>query len=103
MTGPGAPALTAGQVPANELKASELAAIGAILAATGVPVPPTVALCADESVIGCPFAVWAYVPGRTIQSRADLDAVRGTLPGARPRRCARMTRRRYLASTRRSP
>lgn len=45
------------------------------LASTVVPVPPTVALCVDESVIGLPFAVAEFVEGRTIQSRSDLDVM----------------------------
>ncbi|WP_244963054.1 phosphotransferase family protein [Nocardioides dongkuii] len=39
---------------------------------SGVPVAPALVLCEDESVIGLPFAVAGFVPGRTIQSRADL-------------------------------
>ncbi|HSN97871.1 MAG TPA: phosphotransferase family protein [Candidatus Nanopelagicales bacterium] len=34
------------------------------LAGTGVPVPPALALCEDPSVIGTPFFVMRYVPGR---------------------------------------
>jgi aminoglycoside phosphotransferase (APT) family kinase protein len=34
------------------------------LAGTGVPVPPVLHLCTDEHVIGTPFFVMAYVPGR---------------------------------------
>lgn len=36
-----------------------------------VPVPPTVALCEDRSVIGVPFTVTGYVPGPVIRSPAD--------------------------------
>ena len=36
----------------------------AALAGTGVPVPEVFALCEDESVIGTPFYVMAYVEGR---------------------------------------
>lgn len=43
------------------------------LAGAGVPVPPAVALCEDESVIGGPFAVAGFVDGRTVQSREELD------------------------------
>ncbi len=42
------------------------------LRGTGVPVPPAVVLCEDESVIGLPFAVAGFVGGRTVQSREDL-------------------------------
>ncbi|WP_253943906.1 phosphotransferase family protein [Nocardioides marmotae] len=43
------------------------------LAGAGVPVARPVVLCEDESVIGLPFAVAAFVEGRSVQSRADLD------------------------------
>ncbi|MEV7428186.1 phosphotransferase family protein [Nocardioides sp. NPDC092400] len=43
------------------------------LASAGVPVAPPVVLCEDEAAIGLPFAVAAFVPGRTVQSRTDLD------------------------------
>ncbi len=43
------------------------------LMATDVPVPAAVALCEDDDVVGFPFAVATYVPGRPIQARADLD------------------------------
>ena len=43
------------------------------LAATGVPVARPVALCEDESLIGGPFAIAEFVPGRTIQKRSELD------------------------------
>jgi aminoglycoside phosphotransferase (APT) family kinase protein len=38
-----------------------------------VPVPTSVGLCEDESVLGGPFAVFGFVVGRVIRSRADLD------------------------------
>ncbi|UQA63341.1 phosphotransferase family protein [Polyangium aurulentum] len=34
------------------------------LASTDVPVPPALALCEDKSIIGTPFFVMRYVPGR---------------------------------------
>ena len=40
---------------------------------TEVPVPPAVLLCEDEAVLGSPFAVWGFVPGRTLQSAASLE------------------------------
>jgi aminoglycoside phosphotransferase (APT) family kinase protein len=46
------------------------------LAATGVPVPRTQHLCEDASVIGTPFFVMDFVPGRILR-----DA---TLPGVGP-------------------
>lgn len=45
------------------------------LAGAGVPVARPVVLCEDESVIGLPFAVAAFVEGRSVQSRADLDGL----------------------------
>jgi len=49
--------------------------VTAALAGTGVPVAPAVLSCDDESVLGGPFAVSAFVEGRTIQSSADLADV----------------------------
>jgi aminoglycoside phosphotransferase (APT) family kinase protein len=43
----------------------------AALGPTRVPVAPAVLLCEDVSVIGVPFAVTAFVPGRVIQSAED--------------------------------
>ncbi|GAC1322573.1 MAG: phosphotransferase family protein [Mycobacteriales bacterium] len=43
------------------------------LGEVGVPVPPAVALCEDDDVIGAPFAVSGFVDGTTVQTRADLD------------------------------
>jgi aminoglycoside phosphotransferase (APT) family kinase protein len=51
------------------------------LGPTDVPVPPAVLLCTDESVLGGPFAIAGFVPGRTIQTRDDLDAL-GARAGA---------------------
>jgi aminoglycoside phosphotransferase (APT) family kinase protein len=48
------------------------------LMATDVPVPAAVALCEDEDVVGFPFAVAAYVPGRSVQARSDLDELDDT-------------------------
>lgn len=42
---------------------------------TAVPVPPAVLLCEDTSLLGGPFAISEYVPGVSIQSRVDLDAI----------------------------
>lgn len=38
------------------------------LAGSGVPVPRTYALCRDDQVIGAPFYVMEYVPGRVLRS-----------------------------------
>lgn len=64
----------AGRTPSAHDVAREYR-VTAALVATGVPVPPTVALCEDESVIGSPFVVTAFVPGVTIQRQEELDAL----------------------------
>jgi aminoglycoside phosphotransferase (APT) family kinase protein len=43
------------------------------LAATGVPVPPTLGLCEDESVNGAPFYVMEFVEGPILRSRTDSE------------------------------
>lgn len=48
--------------------------IVAALRDTGVPVARAVAQCDDPSVIGAPFAIVEYVPGRVLRTQADLDA-----------------------------
>jgi len=71
----------AGRTPTAHDVAREYRVTSA-LATSGVPVPPAVALCEDESVIGLPFSVAGYVAGRTIQARADLATLDdGTLGG----------------------
>ncbi len=47
--------------------------VTAALRNTDVPVPRAVALCEDESIVGGPFAVAAFVPGTSLQSREDLE------------------------------
>jgi aminoglycoside phosphotransferase (APT) family kinase protein len=47
----------------------------AALADTPVPVADAVTLCEDESVLGAPFAMVAYVPGRVVRSAGELEAV----------------------------
>ncbi|MFJ3902726.1 phosphotransferase family protein [Streptomyces sp. NPDC090025] len=42
------------------------------LHATAVPVPETVLLCEDESVLGAPFYVMEFVPGTPYRSAAEL-------------------------------
>jgi aminoglycoside phosphotransferase (APT) family kinase protein len=52
------------------------------LSETDVPVPPVVVLCEDESVIGTPFYVMRFVPGRTLWDPALpglTSDVRGTM------------------------
>ncbi|WP_213571481.1 phosphotransferase family protein [Rhodococcus sp. USK13] len=39
---------------------------------TDVPIPDTIHLCTDELVIGAPFYVMDYVPGRVFQTARDL-------------------------------
>jgi len=43
------------------------------LAPTGVPVPPTLGLCEDESVNGAPFYVMEFVEGPILRSRTDSE------------------------------
>jgi aminoglycoside phosphotransferase (APT) family kinase protein len=43
------------------------------LKGTLVPVPPVVALCEDETVIGAPFYVAGFVEGRVLRTTADAD------------------------------
>jgi aminoglycoside phosphotransferase (APT) family kinase protein len=47
----------------------------AALADTPVPVAPAVTMRDDESVLGAPFALVEYVPGRVIRTRAELEAL----------------------------
>jgi aminoglycoside phosphotransferase (APT) family kinase protein len=46
----------------------------AALGPTGVPVPPVVALCEDESVNGAPFYVMEFVDGPILRTRQDAEA-----------------------------
>jgi aminoglycoside phosphotransferase (APT) family kinase protein len=47
----------------------------AALADTPVPVAPAVTMRDDDSVLGAPFALVQYVPGRVIRTRAELEAL----------------------------
>ena len=47
----------------------------AALADTPVPVADAVTLCEDDSVLGAPFAMVSYVPGRVVRSAAELQAI----------------------------
>jgi len=51
--------------------------VTAALHGSAVPVPPAVALCEDEGLIGGPFAISGYVAGSTVQTRDRLDALGG--------------------------
>jgi aminoglycoside phosphotransferase (APT) family kinase protein len=51
------------------------ARVGRALAGTVVPVPPVVALCEDTAVLGVPFTVTAWVQGRIVRDRDELDAL----------------------------
>ncbi len=46
--------------------------VTAALADSGVPVPPAVLLCDDESLIGVPFTVAGHVEGAAIRTQAEL-------------------------------
>ena len=56
----------------------------AALADTNVPVAPAVTLCDDDGVLGAPFAMVAYVPGRVVRSTSELEAIGD---GATVQRC----------------
>lgn len=45
----------------------------AALGETDVPVPPAVLVCEDPDVLGVPFAITEFVPGRVIQSAEDAE------------------------------
>ncbi len=64
----------AGRTPSAHDVAREYR-VTAALTATEVPVAPVVGLCEDPSPIGVPFAVTAFVDGRTIRTQADLDTL----------------------------
>jgi aminoglycoside phosphotransferase (APT) family kinase protein len=49
--------------------------IVAALQGSPVPVAPAVAYCADPSVLGWPFAVVGFIPGRVLRVQDDLTAV----------------------------
>jgi len=64
----------AGQTPSAHDIVRECRVTSALLG-TDVPVAPVAALCEDPSLIGVPFAVVAFVPGRVIRTQAELDTV----------------------------
>jgi aminoglycoside phosphotransferase (APT) family kinase protein len=61
----------AGRTPSAHDVAREHTVTSA-LGATAVPVPAAVAMCPDESVIGAPFAISAFVDGVAVRTQADL-------------------------------
>ncbi|WP_298747410.1 phosphotransferase family protein [uncultured Nocardioides sp.] len=71
----------AGRTPSAHDVAREFRVTSA-LGATDVPVPPAVVLCEDESLIGGPFTVAGFVPGATVQTAAQLDALDDTVVSA---------------------
>jgi aminoglycoside phosphotransferase (APT) family kinase protein len=46
--------------------------VAAALAGSGVPVPPALLLCEDESLLGVPFTVSGHVDGAAIRTQDDL-------------------------------
>lgn len=64
----------AGRTPSAHDVAREFRVTSA-LGPSDVPVPPAVALCEDESLIGGPFAVAEFVTGATVQTVGQLDAL----------------------------
>jgi len=46
--------------------------VATALAASGVPVPPALLLCEDESLLGVPFTVSGHVEGAAIRTQDDL-------------------------------
>jgi aminoglycoside phosphotransferase (APT) family kinase protein len=62
----------AGRTPSAHDVAREFR-VTAALASTDVPVARAVVLCEDETLLGGPFAVAAFVDGRTIQTRTEFD------------------------------
>jgi aminoglycoside phosphotransferase (APT) family kinase protein len=64
----------AGRTPSAHDVAREFRVTSALMA-TEVPVAPALGLCEDTTLIGVPFVVSAFVAGRTIRTRADLDSL----------------------------
>jgi aminoglycoside phosphotransferase (APT) family kinase protein len=67
----------AGRTPSAHDVAREYRVVSA-LGRTEVPVPPAVALCEDDAVLGAPFAVSGFVDGRCIQTQAQLATLSDT-------------------------
>jgi aminoglycoside phosphotransferase (APT) family kinase protein len=49
--------------------------IVAALQGSAVPVAPAVSYCADDTVLGAPFALVGFVPGRVLRTQQDLAAL----------------------------
>lgn len=64
----------AGLTPSAHDMAREYTVVAA-LADTAVPVAAAVTLADDDAVLGAPFQMVEYVPGRVVRSRAELDAL----------------------------
>jgi aminoglycoside phosphotransferase (APT) family kinase protein len=65
-----------GLTPSAHDMAREFRVVSALAKST-VPVATAVTLCHDESVLGAPFQVVAYVAGRVVRSRRQLEALGG--------------------------
>src|ERR687894_202626 len=47
------------------------------LGGTAVPVPETLLMCGDDTVLGAPFYLMARVPGFVLRTRAQTDPLTG--------------------------
>ncbi len=65
---------TAGLTPSAHDVGREFRIVEA-LQRTAVPVAPAIANCADASVMGFPFSVVGYVPGRVLRTQVDLTGL----------------------------
>lgn len=63
-----------GVTPSAHDMSREYAVIAA-LADTAVPVAPAVTATGDDAVLGAPFQMVEYVPGRVVRTRDELDAL----------------------------
>ncbi len=68
---------TAGLTPSAHDVGREYRIVHA-LQSTKVPVPPTLMTCPDPSVIGAPFTLVGFVPGRVLRTQADLETLSDT-------------------------
>lgn len=62
----------AGLTPSAHDMAREYTVVAA-LGDTAVPVAPVVTMSDDDAVLGAPFQLVEYVPGRVVRTRRDLD------------------------------
>jgi aminoglycoside phosphotransferase (APT) family kinase protein len=65
-----------GLTPSAHDVAREYRVVAAV-ADTPVPVAPAVTCCEDDHVLGAPFAMVEYVPGRVIRTRSELATLGG--------------------------